>query len=818
MKKIISLIINVIISSAVFAGTYSGGSGTSGDPYQIATTDDLIELSTTSADWASHFIQTSDISFNADETQVDWDGDGSADGIGTSGFSPIGNDWEATPFTGIYNGQHHIISNIYINRTATYYVGLFGLVRNVNSEIKNVGVTNVDITGQNCVGGIVGLLFYQATINNCFSTGSVSGMVRVGGLLGENNKGNVSFCYSLADTYGVSYLGGFVGQNSNFPEIDNCFSTGDVTISSGEDHRVGGFIGENYDAVLQNCYSTGRVITVEYDDPTNKGFAGQVLGASTMSGNFWDTETSLQNTSHISDGATGKTTTEMNTQSTFTDAGWDFGSIWSISPIYNSGYPNLENQSGSTITWTGTSNSTWNNNTNWNGIVPLNQYDVIIPDTDNDPVISNGSSSDCNDLTINSNATLTINSGGSLITRGTITNNGTINIERNIPDGEWHLIASPISGATAGMFLGDYLQSWDESTGTWSDIVDESTVLNPASGYSLWGMAAKGNHTFTGTPNTGNQSTGITNQGSGDHNGFNLVGNPYPSSINWDLLNETYGAIYYWDPSEGANGDYLEWNGIGSGSRYIPPMQGFFIHTSADATFSLENSHRTHDGAGNYYKSASSINRGLILAAENVSYADEFYLVLDESAQAGFEKARDAWKIMAGGSGMPQLYSHSPDGHLAIDARPETETIQLGYTNDKAGIHTIILKEKHGITKATLEDTKTNTFHDLTKGGYEFAWEVMDSETRFKLHLKAVGIDENDNNENNNILIYTANDQLHIKGAIEGELMVIDLMGRTMVQTQLMGEQSIPVNLQSGIYIVQVNTETQTVNHKIYIN
>ncbi len=74
------------------APPYSGGSGTSGDPYQIANTDDLIELSNTSDDWGDYFIQTANIDFGADETAVDWDGDGSAswDAEDQLGFHRLG--------------------------------------------------------------------------------------------------------------------------------------------------------------------------------------------------------------------------------------------------------------------------------------------------------------------------------------------------------------------------------------------------------------------------------------------------------------------------------------------------------------------------------------------------------------------------------------------------------------------------------------------------------------------------------------------------------------------------------------------------------
>ncbi|HRP02543.1 MAG TPA: hypothetical protein PLE30_07850, partial [Candidatus Kapabacteria bacterium] len=140
MKKYTLLGLLFLLFGAINAlsGTYSGGDGTSGTPYQISTIADLIELSNTSSDWTGkYFIQTANIVFNADSSPVDWDGNGTVEWSGNDqyGFSPIGNN--DTNFTGSYNGQNHTISNLYINRTSSSYIGLFGRTgRAVQSAIS----------------------------------------------------------------------------------------------------------------------------------------------------------------------------------------------------------------------------------------------------------------------------------------------------------------------------------------------------------------------------------------------------------------------------------------------------------------------------------------------------------------------------------------------------------------------------------------------------------------------------------------------------------------------------------------------------------
>lgn len=466
-----------------------------------------------------------------------------------------------------------------------------------------------------------------------------------------------------------------------------------------------------------------------------------------------------------------------------------------------------------TLNWTsGSSTSDWNTSGNWDAdLAPISSYHVTIPDVTNDPIIAVTTSANCNNLTLESGATLTINSGGSLITYGTITNNGTISVEQSISDGTWHLISIPNDNTTANTFLGDYLQYWTENGQSWTDISDPATTLTPAQGYSLWGVAKNTTYTFTGTPNTGNQSITLSyhENGSGTTDGMNLVGNPYPSSINWATLQPTYGTAYVWNPT---TSDYIE-----NIDAAIAPMQGFFIYTTTDGgTFSLANANRSHGGS--FYKRGSSLSNGLVLQASYGSFFDEFRLEFDHNATDGFVLQDDAWKLLSGYEGVSQLWSVSPDGMLAIDVRPYQETIQLGFANDVAGLYTIGISEIADITSALLEDTKVNLFHDLTKGAYEFAWDVNDDENRFKLHLNVVGLEETPGIESN-ILIYAAHGNIFIKGAEKGEVRVSDLTGRIVFQQQIHGADivSIPTNLKTGIYLVMVQQGKVVKTEKIFI-
>ncbi|MDD2963989.1 MAG: LamG domain-containing protein [Bacteroidales bacterium] len=382
-------------------------------------------------------------------------------------------------------------------------------------------------------------------------------------------------------------------------------------------------------------------------------------------------------------------------------------------------------------------NATWASGQN----VPANDWASV--DINNAVTMGTGVGKTVNDLTVGAGATLTVESGGSLITNGTITNNGTINVKREMADGRWHLVSAPVVGATAEPFTGKYLQSWSEPTHSYSQITLTNTPLAPTTGYLLWGnLPGKASHTtytITGTPLTGNQSKSLTYTDNGSGNkGANLVGNPYPSSIDWDLLRGTYGAVYYLD-----NGSYVSWNNGGSGSRYIPPMQGFFVVTGANGTLSLTNAHRTHTGATSFYKQSTASDMVVLETVSPDGYSDKLYLRFDQEAQPGFELPRDAWKLPSFADGVSQLWSVDPDGgRLSIDVRPATETIPVGFSNTANGTYSIGIALWGNQPALYLEDTQTGTIHNFANGDYHFNYTLTDNPNRFKLLFGAIGTPE----------------------------------------------------------------------------
>jgi hypothetical protein len=313
-----------------------GEPNSAGNPYLIANLENLYWIAadgdqdgfTETERRAFHYRQIDNI--DASETET-WDGK----------WLPIGR-ISSLPFTGSYNGAGHTISGIHVSRPTSSGSGLFGYVQSANqssmAKIMNLGVTGGTIAGHMYTGGLVGYSQY-VVIENCYSTNTVSADQNgTGGLLGlAFNYTEVRNSYSTGNVTGDNYTGGLVGITQGGGLIENCYSTGNVTrISSGSYENIGGFVGSITTGSITNSYSTGSVTYTDATDPVNKGFEGY-KGSAAISNSFWDTETSSQSSSY-SVQATGKTTTQMKTQSTFTDAGWDLTSVWKMD---GDSYPSL---------------------------------------------------------------------------------------------------------------------------------------------------------------------------------------------------------------------------------------------------------------------------------------------------------------------------------------------------------------------------------------------------------------------------------------------------------------------------------------------
>jgi hypothetical protein len=221
------------------------------------------------------------------------------------GWIPIIGAGGDPPFTGTFDGQGYEIRDLFINLPGIGYVGLFSIVGE-GGHIEDIGIVNCDVTSTAYIGSLVGTNL--GTVSNSYSTGSITGVEWVGGLVGFNGEeGTVSKSYSTVNVISDYSVGGLLGGNMGI--VSDSYSTGTATGEGG----VGGLIGATYGTV-SNSYSSGSV--------TGNDDVGGLLGYSegTVSNSFWDIATSGQATSS---GGTGKNTMAMQEIDTFSGAGWN---------------------------------------------------------------------------------------------------------------------------------------------------------------------------------------------------------------------------------------------------------------------------------------------------------------------------------------------------------------------------------------------------------------------------------------------------------------------------------------------------------------
>jgi len=260
---------------------YSDTLVSSGDYYEIDSTDGLRDLLGFAGDEEYKFRLTDDIDLS-DEPGL---------------YIPY--------LSAEFDGHNHTIYDLHIDKPFAAHVGMFGCVA-PTGEVYNVGLVDVGLSGYIGVGGLVGYNF--GTVSNSYATGDVNGDTAVGGLIGFSS-GVVSNSFSMSKVSGESPVGGLVGD-------------------------VGTDLLENSEGEVIKSYSTGKVLG---DDDDGVGGLVGSLSLGEISNSFWNIETSGQNDS---DGGTGKTTAEMLEKETFTDAGWDFEENWDI--IENETYPFLK--------------------------------------------------------------------------------------------------------------------------------------------------------------------------------------------------------------------------------------------------------------------------------------------------------------------------------------------------------------------------------------------------------------------------------------------------------------------------------------------
>ncbi len=322
---------------------YGGGSGTADDPYQIWTAEQMNAIGAEPNDWDKHFRLMADLDLSGFDGRE-----------GRPAFNIIAPDNVAViwyppgkPFSGVFDGNGHTISNFRCDTERRNYVGLFGYVEGPGANIRRLRLVNPTVNagswGGSYVGSLAGLLAGGIVMGCSVEGGTVTGFTRVGGLVGEN-QGHVTQCYSATTVTGEEVVGGLVGVSDwwvppydYWGVVSQCWSASSV---NGR-RCVAGLVAQNFCAVVR-CYSVGRVSCTSGERAG--GLIGENRRLKVVQDCFWDTEASGQT---IGAAGMGLTTARMRDMRTYLDARWDWVGetengtceLWQIPK--EGGYPRL---------------------------------------------------------------------------------------------------------------------------------------------------------------------------------------------------------------------------------------------------------------------------------------------------------------------------------------------------------------------------------------------------------------------------------------------------------------------------------------------
>jgi hypothetical protein len=407
----------------------------------------------------------------------------------------------------------------------------------------------------------------------------------------------------------------------------------------------------------------------------------------------------------------------------------------------------------------------------------------------------------------------------------------------------WHYISPPVQGALSGVFEGDVLRTYDETSGLYSDNITSVTQpLGVMQGY-LWYNAANQTRTFHGRLNDGTVTKSLTRTlitPPNGYNGWNLVGNPYPSEIDitapgtlldWTNVDK---AVYYFDQAAGNYKLYNITTGAGTGSPKIPSMQGFFVHVTQpqlSGILKFTDDNRTTTGTVNFYKDLPNDLLWLKVDGKN-GLNDEVVIYFQSDLSGGFDQDIDCHKL-TGSNEAPQLAAISTDSKkLTIDALPfagKNTIVPLEFyvTLDGTGNYTITASKLESFrsgTTITLLDKKTNTNQVLTENPvYNFSYTEGENAARFELHFYNPFFGIDDTQSLQQVVIYSNENNIYVKDLtgknIQGQLIVYNLLGQKVTTMPLDGGtlNKLNMNLEQGYYLVEVISNDHAYHGKVYL-
>jgi len=427
-----------------------------------------------------------------------------------------------------------------------------------------------------------------------------------------------------------------------------------------------------------------------------------------------------------------------------------------------------------------------------------------------------------------------LESDASLIDNGNSTGTGNSIVKKTVADTSSYLISSSVELTSASIFSDDIIYSFNESDSLWEELSSEDS-LSVFNGYKLY-VTKDTTLSIYGTLNTGNINTLL----SADDEGWNLLGNPYPSTINWDTngwdKSNIDNTLYLWKNNNFSY--YISESGlsVNNGSKYIPPMCGFFVKANNQGNISISNSTRFHLPANNIYgESSSCLGDYIKMSITNNNYKDETLINIFVNASSDFDANFDAYKLLSEHLDVPQIYSIYSDNDKALSINSLSYkvniSIPIGIQVKRTDNYTIKIEDYNieNYDSVFLEDKFYNQSTKIYTNGKlsdtvvcSFDYDSEDDPNRFVLHFRNIKTDVKniDSKEVNNIYAYSGKIYvlIGINGKIQGEIYIYNVAGILIKSMKIDQNRYYEIDMHdkpSGTYIVKLILNDKVLNKKV---
>ena len=435
---------------------------------------------------------------------------------------------------------------------------------------------------------------------------------------------------------------------------------------------------------------------------------------------------------------------------------------------------------------------------------------------------------------------------------GNCTISGDKTVERYLSANGWHNVSSPVSNTTSAVFAGTDLVFYYDETIILNDWnfgwVWYNGSLSVMKGYDLFlpsTITANYNATGGESLNTGSFNiditrTNVANGEAENRKGWNLIGNPYPSPVDWLMesgwdKSDINDAKYIWNPDNNNYTIFLGGSspiGINGGTQYIPSNQGFWVQAVQNGNISISNTTRLGimTSTPDYYKNSYSTSQELRLIASGNGYTDETMIRFLDGTTPGFDINNDASKLFSAHDSVPQISTQAENTIVAINSQSKITdglAIEMNFSCNTPGNYNISIDESSIIDpvhKIYLKDLREQKMiYMSSQKVYHFNHNPSYSKSRFIVYFNPSQDIINNISPQLYFNIITHKNMLTITRnttkQYDGEVSIYNLLGQRLKNFPLSNSitTNIALSIPAGYYIVSIVADRQVINSKIRI-